>query len=82
MLNFTDWITLAAVGALLLAPFAYGLATLRGMRTKWLYPLLRLRQRDGRQASVLADERHDGPVHLGESSPPVNPNRHQFTSIH
>ena len=80
MLDVSNWITLIALGALLLAPVLYGLATLSGMREKWLYPLLRLRSRDGRVATVVADERHDAQGHLGESSPPLHLNRHLFKS--
>lgn len=43
------------VGAGLLAPLVYGLATLDGMRPRRLYPLLRLKERNG-QMSVVKSE--------------------------
>ncbi len=81
MLELTDWIAALAIGALLLTPLFYGLATLSRMREKWLYPLLRQRKRDGRCSSVMAEERHYTAAHLGESSPPIKLDRHLLSSI-
>lgn len=43
---------LMGVGATLLAPLLYALATLRGMRHKRVYPNLRVKQLDGRVSPV------------------------------
>jgi len=51
-----DIIVALALGAGLLGPLVYGLATLDGMRPKRLYPLLRLKEEDG-QTSILKVER-------------------------
>lgn len=42
-------------GAGLLAPLVYGLATLDGLRPKRLYPLLRMKARDGRTLTIKTD---------------------------
>jgi hypothetical protein len=52
MLSGLDAFIVIGIGAALMAPLLYGLATLRGMRRKWVYPLLRLRRQDGRLSSV------------------------------
>jgi len=38
---------LLPVGAAVLAPLLYAIATLRGMKHRCLYPLLRLKERNG-----------------------------------
>jgi hypothetical protein len=43
---------LMGVGAMVLAPLFYALATLRGMRHKRVYPILRVKQLDGRWSPV------------------------------
>jgi len=78
---FESWIAPLIVGAALLAPFLYGLATLRGMREKWIYPLLRRRRPDGRMSSVVTEERAYSTAQLGESSPPLKLERRAFHSI-
>jgi hypothetical protein len=81
MPDIMDWLTSLAVTALLLGPLCYALATLSGMREKWIYPLLRLRKRSGATSSVTSDERPYIVAHLGESSPPIRLQRHLFNSL-
>ncbi|HET8580238.1 MAG TPA: hypothetical protein VFL31_04500 [Nitrospiraceae bacterium] len=50
--SFLNGMILMGVGATLLAPLLYALATLRGMRNKRVYPILRMRQQDGRLSPV------------------------------
>jgi len=50
--SFLNGMILMGVGATLLAPLLYALATLRGMRHKRVYPILRVRQQDGRVSPV------------------------------
>ena len=50
--GFLNGMILMGVGATLLAPLLYALATLRGMRHKRVYPLLRVKQQDGRLSPV------------------------------
>jgi len=45
--SFLNGMILIGVGATLLAPLLYALATLRGMRHKRVYPILRVKQLDG-----------------------------------
>ena len=45
--SFLNGMILMGVGATLLAPLLYALATLCGMRHKRVYPILRVRQQDG-----------------------------------
>jgi hypothetical protein len=81
MHSFDNWIAPLIVGALLLVPFLYGLATPSGMREKWIYPLLRWRKRDGPTASVVLEDRRYSVAQLGESSPPLKLERRAFYSI-
>lgn len=78
MHSFDNWIAPLVVVALLLVPFLYGLATLSGMREKWIYPLLRWRKRDGQTSSVVLEDRAYSVAQLGESSPPVKLERRAF----
>jgi len=75
------WIIWIAVGVLLSLPFLYALGTLQHMREKWIYPLLRYRERDGSICSVTTEDRPYASAHLGESSPPVQLTRHVWNSI-
>jgi len=52
LFSFLNGMILMGVGATLLAPLLYALATLRGMRHKRVYPILRVRQQDGRLSPV------------------------------
>jgi hypothetical protein len=72
MNTIENWIAALILGSLLLVPLAYGLATLVGMREKWIYPLLRRQGPDGRTSSVVREDRSYSVAQLGESSPPVN----------
>lgn len=46
VLRFLNVMIMAGVGAALMAPLLYALATLFGMRHKRVYPILRLRQQE------------------------------------
>lgn len=81
MLQFDGWATWCAAGVVLLAPLLYALGTLQKMREKWIYPLLRYRERDGSICSVTTEDRPYVSAHLGESSPPVQLTRHVCHSI-
>jgi hypothetical protein len=50
--GFLNGTILMGVGATLQAPLLYALATLRGMRHKHVYPILRVKQLDGRLSPV------------------------------
>jgi len=50
--SFLNGMILVGVGATLLAPLLYALGTLRGMRHKRVYPILRVRQQNGRLSPV------------------------------
>jgi len=50
--SFLNGMILIGVGIMLLVPLLYALATLRGMRHKRVYPILRVRQPDGRVSPV------------------------------
>ena len=82
MLDLNDWIAWFAVGAFLIMPILYAVGTLHRMREKWIYPLLRYRERDGSLGSVTTDDRPYAKAHLGESSPPMQLTRHLLRSIH
>lgn len=51
--SFLNGMILMGVGATLLAPLLYALATLRGMRHKRVYPILRVKERDGLLSPVM-----------------------------
>ncbi|HKW85464.1 MAG TPA: hypothetical protein VJM82_00180 [Nitrospiraceae bacterium] len=55
MLRLFNVMIMAGVGAALMAPLLYALATLRGMRHKRVYPILRLRQQDGHWSFVVRE---------------------------
>jgi len=50
-------VTLFVITAGLVALFVYALATLSGMTPKRLYPLLRVKQEDGRLTSLVTGAR-------------------------
>lgn len=50
--SFFNGMILMGAGAMLLAPLLYALATLRGMRHKQIYPILRVRRQDGKVSPV------------------------------
>jgi len=81
MYQLNGWAISFAIGALLLAPLFYALATLKRMREKWIYPLLRYRERDGSVCSVTSEDRPYVTAHLGESSPPLQLTRHVWNPI-
>lgn len=81
MFQFNTWAASIAIGAFLLAPLLYALATLTKMREKWIYPLLRYRERDGSLCSVTMDDRPYVSAHLGESSPPIELRGSMWTTI-
>ena len=81
MLQLNGWATSITVGAILIAPLFYALNTLKRMREKWIYPLLRYRERDGSVCSVTMEDPPYVSAHLGESSPPVQLTRHVWSSI-
>lgn len=57
-------VTLLVIATGLLALFAYALATLSGMTPKMLYPLLRVKQTDGRiKPLVIGTNRRDRTRH-------------------
>ena len=58
MFELLAWLLSMVVCAGLVVPLLYALGTLQGMREKRIYPLLRLRERDG-QVSSLTVTRHD-----------------------
>jgi hypothetical protein len=62
--EFSAWLMLMIVGVGLLIPLLYALGTLRGMREKRIYPLLRLRARDG-EVSSFRMTRRDAPPMTG-----------------
>ena len=82
MLHLNDWIPWFAVGVFLLMPMLYAVGTLQKMREKWIYPLLRYRERDGSLGSVMTDDRPYVKAHLGESSPPIQLSRRVLRPIH
>lgn len=45
--SFLDAMIVLGIGALVLTPLLYALATLRGMRHKRVYPILRVKRHDG-----------------------------------
>jgi len=81
MREFDNWLSMLVIGALLLAPLLYGITTLRGMREKWIYPLLRWRKPDGQTSSVVTEEHTYSPAQLGESSPPLKLERRVLYSL-
>jgi len=81
MLYLDTWITWIAVGVFLFMPLLYALGTLHHMREKWIYPLLRYRERDGSICSVTMEDRPYVSAHLGESSPPIQLTRHLWGPI-
>ncbi|MGH7166333.1 MAG: hypothetical protein ACREIS_12505 [Nitrospiraceae bacterium] len=58
MFEVLAWLLSMVVCVGLVVPLLYALGTLHGMREKRIYPLLRLRERDG-QVSSLTVTRHD-----------------------
>ena len=78
MFQLNGWAASIAIGALLLAPLLYALGTLKKMREKWIYPVLRYRERDGSLCSVTTEDRPYVSAHLGESSPPVQSKGHMW----
>lgn len=81
MFQINGWAASLAIGGLLIAPLFYALGTLKKMREKWIYPLLRYRERDGSLCSVTIEDRPYVSAHLGESSPPVELTRHLWNAI-
>jgi hypothetical protein len=80
MFHFTNWILAAAIIVFLFTPVLFALITLKGMREKWRYPVLRRRERDGHTSTVTSEDPPYTQAHLGESSPPVQISRQRFHS--
>lgn len=62
LFSFLDAMIVLGIGALVLTPLLYALATLRGMRHKRVYPILRVKRHDGRVS--LVQESDGGPNEL------------------
>lgn len=80
MFHFNHWILAIAIIVLLSAPVLYALVTLKGMREKWRYPVLRRKEHDGHVSMVTSEDPPYTQAHLGESSPPMQVRQHRIHS--
>jgi hypothetical protein len=60
MWTMLDMIGVLALGVVLAAPLVYALAMLHGLHHKIVYPLIRVRDRDGRLMPLVLDGRASG----------------------